>query len=79
MYNGKKLSENELEGIVIKLISLIKHKLLDWRNNSKTMQLTFKLPEQEHGASMFESKSSSWQILHSTSFLGDKQASESLW
>lgn len=57
-----------------------KHQILHHINTSKNYrQPTFKLPEQEQGDSIFESISSSWHILHSTSFLGDKLASESLW
>lgn len=34
----------------------------------RLLWFTFKVPEHEHGTSMFESSSSSWQILQSTSF-----------
>lgn len=40
---------------------------------------TFKLPQQEQGVSILESSSSSWHILHSTSFLGDDIFSNSIF
>lgn len=42
------------------------------------MKLTFKLPQQEQGVSIFEFSSSSWHIRHSTIFLGEEQSLESL-
>jgi len=46
---------------------IISHiKTCDYKHAS--IELTFKLPQQEHGVSILESSSSSWHILHSASF-----------
>ena len=58
------IKQHKLKG----LITFTNHKSKHTIMNIPGKELTFKLPQQEQGVSILESWSSSWHILHSTTF-----------